>query len=813
MRKLLISPLCLFIGLAQAELVGLDEASLSDVSGQAGLTLEMHKQLEISEILYSDKDDTSGEILDFKDIVIGHPNDVNNQQAISVHTIDVDGNDGLVIVSEFQETRLQIGSISVGNHRGSAVDGYATRQSFGQLQYDWVGTNTLTINGKSAGESGFIISSDTNLSDAEFRWSTNGNTFHINNMVYSGSITDMTLDVEDDTVKAYLALRMPSMSYSMSVGGICFSDLDCVATNSLGSFAESRTYQNSHIFIYGGGREGTGITMNMHFEFDTSANASGDGNVSSYTDEATVKIAKQSGVVDVTGFTFDIGTAEAILGDHIAMQWDSVAGNFKSDLVQISGKTVGAFDFQFDFSDGVHDSVTYQNQLKLAPGIAFAGNDFSVDADLAAAGFDSIMTNFYSKVSNVSDGVSIFNQWNMTADIYYTDDTHTIMADNYYAYGEGYSTLDIRNGADSIDASNDVNEDFLAIGLRNYQVNYGLDGLRVGDDTSQTQNGYEFLGFYGDASFTLNGVLEIRGGGAVGSGITLDADMLLTNGNFTLTKSGTSGVHLDAVTYEFHMRDVTLDVDNDGIKLVLGELWSEFAANDVRFGGRTTGASLGGIATQQYQQGSQLVISGGGANLVQCLGAAGVDEASCHANGGSWLDTGSEGLTIKQKQILLQENIAEGKANSVSIEMNRTAGQAGTGQTMKLNNIYTSDGYDDTTNTFGVEHTMTVDVAQARVIKKTTGTDSNGITGNAGDEVITSGKGAADYTYVANPDAAQRANRPEALILTNNVKIKELTIDSVQMQHGASGSSANMLQGMKLQNMDFTSRLSVTPIR
>ena len=770
MKRFLIAPICIGISLAQAELIGMDESFLESVSGQTGLTLEMHKQIKVDEIRYSDKDGTSGEILDIKDIAIGHPSDVNNTQAISIHTIDVDGNDGLVIVSDYQATRLQIGSISVGNHRGSAVDNFATRQSFGQIQYDWTGTNTLKINGKTAGDSGFVISSDTSITNSDFRWTTNGNTLQVNDMVYNSSITDMTLDVEDDTVKAYLALRMPTMSYDYSVGSMCFSDVDCVAANSFGQFAQSRAYKDSHIFIYGGGREGTGITMNMRFEFDGSVNASGDGNVTSYTDDATLKIAKQSGAVDVTGFTFDIGTGEVILGDHIAMQWDRVAGNFKSDLVEIAGKKVGAFEVRFDFSDATHDSVDYKNQLKLAPGIAFAGNDFSTDVSLLASSFDSVMTNFYSNVTSVSDGVSLYNQWNMTADYLYTDDNNLLMADNYYSYGEGYATLDIRSGGQSADSNNDVNADFLAIGVRNYKVNYGLDGLRVGNESAELQNGHEFLGFYSDASFTLNGAVEVRGGGTNGSGINIDADMLITDGNFTLTKSNGVGIHLDDVTYEFHMRDMTMDVDNDGIKLVLGELWSEFAANDILFGGRTTGRSLGGLAITQYEKGSEIVISGGGANLNRCMGGTGADAAACAANGGKWIDTGTEGLTIKNKRVLLKENITEGKSNAITYETNRVAGERGTGQAIKLNNIFTSDGYDENTNTYGVENTTSVDVASAGTTPTAT------------------------------------------LMISNNVKIKELNVGNVQMLHNPSGSSSNMLQGIKMQNIDFTSHLSVTPI-
>ncbi|MGK0444968.1 MAG: hypothetical protein ACJA1U_001905, partial [Bermanella sp.] len=284
------------------------------------------------------------------------------------------------------------------------------------------------------------------------------------------------------------------------------------------------------------------------------------------------------------------------------------------------------------------------------------------------------------------------------------------------------------------------------------------------------QNGHEFLGFYSDASFTLNGAVEVRGGGTNGSGINIDADMLITDGNFTLTKSNGVGIHLDDVTYEFHMRDMTMDVDNDGIKLVLGELWSEFAANDIRFGGRTTGRSLGGLAITQYEKGSEIVISGGGANLNRCMGGTGADAAACAANGGTWIDTGTEGLTIKNKRVLLKENITEGKSNAITYETNRVVGERGTGQAIKLNNIFTSDGYDENTNTYGVENTTSVDVASAGTTPTAT------------------------------------------LMISNNVKIKELNVGNVQMLHNPSGSSSNMLQGIKMQNIDFTSHLSVTPI-
>lgn len=782
-----------------AELIGLDESILDDVTGQTGLTIEMHKQINIDEIRYSDKEATTGGILDIKDIVIGHPDDVNNLQAVSIHTFDVDGNDGLVIKSIFQPTRLQIGSVSIGNHRGSVLDSYATRKSFGQIQYDWTGINTLSINGKEFGDSGLVISSDSNITDSDFRWTTNGNTLQINDIVYSGLITDMTIDVEDDSVQAYLALRMPSMSFDISIGSVCFSSIDCVSGNSLGSFTQARTYTNSHVYIYGNGRESTGITMNAHFELDASVNSIGDGNVSTYTDESTVKFAKQSGSIDVVGFTFDIGTGEANIGDHIWTQFDQVSGNFKVGNFEIAGNSVGELEMIFDFSDATHDAVDYENKTLIAPGVAFAGQNLD--------SINTFMTSFYDKVNNTSDGISLFNEWNLQADFIYTDDTHSIRIDNYQTYGSGYATLEMRSGGvNSIDATNGA-ESFLAIGVKDYRVNYRFDGFKVGDDTSQLQTGYELLGISPAAEFTINAAIEIRGGGANGSGATFDGDVLLSNANFGVTRNSVTGngIYLDDANYEFHFRDLTLDVDSGGIQLVLGELWSEFTINDVRFGDKNTGSSLGALVINQYQTGSKVTINGGGAGTAKCVGGSGSDLATCTGN---WIDPETQGLTITTQAMLQQRNGA--KENSISWETNRTAGALGTGTTMKIDNIYTSDGYDNATNTHGIKTTTSIDIAKTRVLKKHTGVDSNGISGNEGDEVIVSGNGATEYTYV-DPATADKTNRPEGLILSSNIQIKELNIDAVNMIHP--NATSTMLHGVKLQNLNMTSTLSVTPIR
>lgn len=782
-----------FVTIAKAELVGLEERALEGISGQTGLTIEMHKQINIDEIIYSDKTDTSGGSIQLKDIVIGNPADVQNQQAISIHEFDVDGSDGLVITSTFQPTRLRIGSISVGNH----ID---TGRSFGQFEFDWEGSQQFEYKaGGDTGE-GLTLNASTEVTNADFRWTTNGSTLQVNDMVYSGSFTGLTFDIESDAQDTYIAIRLPSFNFSSSISAICFSSVDCLSTNSIGSFAQTATLINSNINVIGGGREGDGIKINGHFEFDESVNLIGDGNVSTYTDESTVKFAKQSGVIDIAGFTFDIGTGNAVLGDHIWTQFDQVSGNFKVGNFEIADNSVGEFEMIFDFSDGTHDTVDYVNRTLIAPGIAFAGQN--LDA------IDPFMTSFYNKVISTSDGISLFNEWNLQADFVYTDDSHSIRIDNYQTYGSGYVTLDLRSGgANSIDATNGT-ESFLAIGVKDYRVNYSFDGFKVGDESSQLQTGYELLGMSPQASFTINAAIEIRGGGANGSGVTFDGDVLLNDANFAVTRNASTGngIYLDNAIYEFHFRDVTMDVDTQGIQLVLGELWSEFTINDVRFGDSTTGSSLGALVVKQYQTGSKVTISGGGAGIAMCVGGTGTDLASCDGN---WIDPETQGLTVTTQTMLQKRNGS--KENSVTWETNRSAGVIGTGTALKVDNIYTTDGYDDTANTHGIQTTTSIDVAKTRVLKKNSGTDTNGVSGAEGSELIMDAGETAGYKYVVAPTDLEKADRPEGLIISNNVQIKELNIESVNMIH--QNATAPMLHGVKLQNLNMSSTLSVTPIR
>ncbi len=838
----------LFATATHAELVGLDDELMESVSGQTGLTIEMHQQLEVSEVLYSDKDDVSGGILELKDIVIGHPDDVENQQAVSVRQIDADGTDGLVIRSTYQPTRLKIGSISVGAHRGTVSNHYADRKSFGTVIYDWTGSSVTKIKGKSGGETGLIINGSTNITDADLRWSTNGNTLLLDHLTFQTSVTDMAIDVMDNGSQAYLNIAVPAMDYDFKLGGLCFSEAkNCDSNQSFGSLAGNMAFQNSFFKIYGGGREGAGITIDAYLEINQ-----GEGNAFSYTDEALLTMADMSGSVNIEGLTFDIDTADTEIGDHISLQLDSMVGNFRAETLEIgAGKAIGHFEVLYDFHDGEHNGQLYQNKVKLAPGVAWAGQSF---ADLDAYGFSELQ-DFYAKVGNYGDGLSLYTEWNLTADAIYTDRDNLnvpganlpgmIVISHFQSYGSGYASLDIRNG-NSINSNHNASESYLALGFRNIKGSYSMEGLKVGDANAPLQGGTELLlplGIYPSYDFTLNGGVEIRGGGANGSGLTFDGDLLITDGTFALSTNilnygqpdqRTVGIWADNVTYEYHFRNYTLDVgdDNsspftgDAIRLRQGELWSDMDIGNFRWGDKETGKSLGRVRLQRYQTDSQLVIRAGGAGVdangtalgASCIGGSGGSEAACEASGGHWIDRGTDGVTIGLKQNWLDENQAQDKRNALTWENNRTLDAQGnpadgTGTSLTLHNMRTSDGYNLSDNEFGMQLELAVDVAPTKVVKKTDGVDENGVVGDRGDEKIMTGANTYVYKKTGDLTSDEKANRPLGFAVRAQLQFKELDIEAVQLKHPNVTAPQTVVHGLKMQNFNMTSNLTATPIQ
>jgi len=81
---------------AQAELTSIDDAALSNMTGQAGISIELSAQVSIGSIEYKDTDLTDAGTIGINNIVLGGAGGVGALDEIKID-IDVDATDGLII--------------------------------------------------------------------------------------------------------------------------------------------------------------------------------------------------------------------------------------------------------------------------------------------------------------------------------------------------------------------------------------------------------------------------------------------------------------------------------------------------------------------------------------------------------------------------------------------------------------------------------------------------------------------------------------------------------------------------------------------
>ena len=99
-------------------------------------------------------------------------------------------------------------------------------------------------------------------------------------------------------------------------------------------------------------------------------------------------------------------------------------------------------------------------------------------------------------------------------------------------------------------------------------------------------------------------------------------------------------------------------------------------------------------------------------------------------------------------------------------------------------------------------------------MKKSSGADANGVSGNLGDELIYTNDSRDTYTYVASPTSVQKDLRPLGFAVKGNVSFKELNVDAVQLVHAnAPLTPQTVFYGVVMQNLDLTTNLTATPIQ
>jgi len=766
MKRIII--LALVSSYSYAALQPIADESMATISGQSGLTIDQNQRFTLEELAYSD----DGNTLKLEGIRYSGQS-AETATAKTTHQADIVA-EGLRVRSQSSPAQFYVDAIRIG-------DG----ASLGSLTLNYEGTTEFTIQGKSGG--GIQGSFQTGISNADMIWTTNGNSMSFDDIGYNASIDNLTIDIQDFGSRAGLVAVMDNFDFSFSTGALSLGG------TSLGELAGSMAL-SSRAEIFAGGRQGDeGLSINSQTSI-----LNNSANFVRFTDEGnSLLLGDFNGSLNVSNLTLDVET------DHLLVQFDQLDGAFNAGRILIgdSSKPVGSIelDFLLDNSNG------RKNSYRLYPGIRQP-----TYADLPVE-IRSYAQNFYNGFGANTEGLSAAVEWNLAnADVSYIDDGRRVVFSGIQSWGSADTTFDVRDQK-------------VGIGVSNLVGSYSIDGLRVGNKTAPIQGGAELLlsmELFQAMDFDINGYTEVTAGGISGGGIRIDGDYFFSDANIGLSvDENQEGVWATGVNYDIHLRDITFDVENDGVQVNRGEQWSTMDIANLRWGNKTTGRSLGRVVLDRFEKNSSLQIIPGGAGQV-CVGATASSASTCSSAGGRWEDRGEQGMTVALKAAFADEGLtSDGSSarNRLTWENNRSVsgGESvnGTGTQIIFDNYSTNDGLGTSdTNNYGFQANLNIDVFETKVLKKSDGADAQGVIGNIGDELIYDDSNRDTYTYVSTPTAEQQARRPLGFAVQGNVSFKEFNVDAVQLAH-PTGGAQTVFYGVVLQNVDLTTNLTATPIQ
>lgn len=774
-KKTILFLLGLIFSLSAFSLERLSDSILSNVQGQSGITIEQSQLLNIGSLSYTD----DGNQLNVEGLRISSQTDINASSS-QKYILDIKADGSLSAETIINPTQMHIDGIRINSSQGS----------FGDLTLNFESVTKFSIKGMNTG--GLKGQFTTGISNADMIWETNGHAMAFNNIAFNASIDNFTVEYDAiDNTKGFtrtgLAFGMDKFDFSFSTGALSLAGV------SLGELSGDLAL-SANVQVFGGGRYGTeGLTLNSQVSI-----LSDPQNYVKFTDEGnSLLLGNFNGSLNLTNLTFDVES------DHLAIGFDQMDGSFNAGRILIgdSNRPVGAIELDFLFNDDVANNRF--NRVRLYPGIQ------QPDFDLMPRQIKNYAQNFYAGLTPFSEGLSLATQWNLAnAEVSYIDDNRRVVFSGIESYGSVNTTIDVRDQK-------------IAIGLSDLKGSYSIDGLRVGNKTAPLQGGAELLlslEVYQAMDFDIDGFTEVTAGGVSGGGIRVDGDYFFNNSNIGLSvDENDEGIWATGVNYDIHLRDITFDVEGDGLKINRGEQWSTMDIANLRWGDKVAGQSLGRIKLERFEKNSLLAISPGGAGEV-CVGANANSESACGGAGGRWEDRGEQGMTISLKAAFSDAGItSDGSAsarNRLTWENNRSESSPGqyindSGTQIIFDNYSTNDGTGDSTaNTYGLLANLNIDVFETKVLKKTTDA-----AGDLGDELIYDDASRTNFTYVASPSAAQKALRPLGFAVRGNVSFKELNIDAVQLKHPNNPAPQTVFYGVVMQNLNLTTNLTATPIQ
>lgn len=804
---------------SNAELQLMDERSLSGVTGQAGITVEIDARVEIDELSYTD----DGNPLSLEGVSV-HKTGDETQGAHGYVMIDVTSSGEMQIRHIAEQAHLQVDDIRVDS-QNTAPNSFGTlaldfdMESFYQFSGGGLyhSDKGMTVSNYNSRIFGLLRDADGNVQldgngdpitkGAEFFYRDNGNDLMVS-FDYEHWGTNWTLDVVDDPYKSgkeALLITYPDHHFNLTVDQIKFKTRDTVGNNftsdpndsglagqpNVGMIKASADV-NGELYISAGGKDPVeGLTFNYDRTLSNGDFRYIDTNSDGEQHElALTGVTHQS---QVTNLTFDV------IDDSIWLQTERSEGTIDIENIYIGtnyndgndfGKlSMGALHVDYLFEDQDVNGITYTNSLQLTP----KGNQYSGD-----------------------QGITINTNWSLVnADIGYTDNGNTVWVSGIKSYGSGGLTVDLIDASylyanNVVAPSEDPFFDGVRLGFEDVVGHYSIAGFRVGDDknSAELQGGTELLlplKVFQEADFTLNGHMTVLPGGADNDGLTFNGDLHLTDSTFGISvDQDRSGLWLDDVTYDIYMRDAKLDVDSNGLVLNRGWFASTMDVGNVRFGDKHTGESLGRIVLSRLERDSTLSVSSGGAGQV-CIGGSGGSQASCEGDGGRWEDRGDQGVTVAinskfvDKDSLTADELAI--VNGMDPNADTKLGWYRSDGKVGIEAVGISTDEDGLTVELGLDVAETVvkDVDEADGLLKRVLLDPSGQ-----EELV------ADADLEAKLTSGY--SNPVGFAVDTKVEFKQLNIDRINMNHHAGGAQP-IYYGAKFENVSLRANITATPIR
>jgi len=571
---------------AVADMKSLDDSAMAGISGQRGLSMELDLGLTTDRLSYFD----DGKGIHLEGLRIGSATDPSGQ-AFHLIRVDIEEDASLNLDYLVEDRRIEFGDIRLAGAPGVSMGGIFFDHSLeGYLNISREG---------SVGGAGYTFDSAYTMTGGRLGYRTNGNEVFLDDITMDVEALGVTLDVVGDT----LALNAPRITGDWEVGAIRYSSnpsnhgvsVDAGTGQLLPSYGSlSGNFElSSNTGITAGGRIGEGLRIDNETVIHSASFL--------YKDDGKVLALRDiTGAYRINDLRLDV-TTDWLNRPALALTLGSMDGQFSIGAIEMggNGKSIGQVNVSFLLEDGVFNGRNYSNAVYLQGG----GHP-----DAGPQGF------------------RLAAEWSLRrADFSYTEDGNSVIFSGLQSWGQGDVTVNVTR--DGVTRGTKF-FDGLRIGFEDIRAGYRINGLRVGSDDAPLQGGTELLlalGFYPAYEFELDGHVTLGAGGASGEGITINSDVSIRNGKAAIIavpydegngEIPQKGLWITELDYDAHVRDMTVDVTQEGLAIIKGEAWSTMDIGNLRIGDKESGQSFGRFVVQKYETGSSMTVVPGGAGNV-----------------------------------------------------------------------------------------------------------------------------------------------------------------------------------------------------